>query len=375
MLGARHAWVSEILECGERARTLAYWADGRFIEPFEYALKNTPCETVVTGDIVQISEKLTQRYPQNERIARLRVESYIGIPLVSRDGEVLGHVAATDREAMGEKTRDFSTFKVFASRATAELERRRADAALARVRSKLVQSEKLASLGKLTAGVAHEVNSPVGVIQSNLDLSRSALRKIRRILDDGGTTPAAEKCLGVIEEALDSSAHAGRRISDIVESLKRFTRVDAAEYQQTDVEEGLDATLALLQAHVPAGVSVEKHYGGVPPIQSHPAELNQVFMTLLQNAVDAVGDDGCVTVTTAADDREMQIRIADDGPGIPPEQMNELFDIGFSSKGARVGMRIGLPIAHHIIKSHGGDIKVSANDDGGTVFAVVLPRS
>jgi len=375
LLEARHAWVAEILPCGKRARTLAYWAKGRFVDAFEYDLAHTPCESVLSGDIVQIPEKLFQQYPRNKTLARLRLESYFGIPLVSRDGEVLGHAAATNSEPMVEKSRDYSTFKVFASRATAELERRRSDVALAGVRSKLMQAEKLAALGKLTAGVAHEINTPIGVIRSNADLAKRALSKLREVLARDAGNVDVEKYLTAIQGATEASSGASGRIGDIVENLKRFTRVDTAAYQLTDIHEGIDSTLALLKPDLSAGVKIDKRYGEVPRIQSHPAELNQVFMTLLQNASDAIDGEGTITITTASGEEKIYIAIADNGRGIPEEQMSSLFDIGFSAKGARVGMSIGLPVAYHIIKNHDGEITVAPNEAGGTLFEITLPRA
>jgi two-component system NtrC family sensor kinase len=373
LLESRHAFIAELLPSHMRARALAYWADGRFLDPFEYDLTGSPCETVLEGYIVHVPDNLLSRYPNDKILSRLQFESYLGIPLLSRDGAVLGHVAATDDKPMLEKSRDYSTFEVFASRVTAELERRRADAELARVQAKLIQTEKLASLGQLTAGVAHEINTPTGIIRSNADLAKRLLEKLRGALNDDGLTEEAERYLAALADVTEASSTASDRISDIVSNLKRFSRVDTAEYQETDIRDGIESTLALLEPQLPEGVVIERKYGDVPKILSHSAELNQVFMTLLQNAIDAVDGEGTITITTSSDEDQVYATVADDGPGIPREMLDNLFEIGFSTKGARIGMRVGLSTAHHIIKNHDGDISVKGGEDGGTEIEIVLP--
>jgi signal transduction histidine kinase len=375
LLESRHAFISELLPSRTRARSLAYWADGRFLDPFEYDLANSPCETVLEGNIVHVPENLLAVYPKDKILARLGFESYLGIPLLSREGVVLGHVAATDDKSMPEKSRDYSTFEVFASRATAELERRRADAALAKVQAKLIQTEKLASLGQLTAGVAHEINTPAGIIRSNADLAKRLLEKLRGSLAGNGLDAEAEKYFRALVDTAEASSAAGARIAGIVSNLQKFTRVDTSEYQETDIRDGIESTLALLEPQLPESVVIERKYGDVPKIHSHPAELNQVFMTLMQNAIDAIDGKGKILVTTSSDDQHVYATVADDGPGIPREMLDDLFEIGFSQKDARIRMRVGLSTAYHIIKNHDGDIAVECGKVKGTKFTIALPIS
>ncbi len=264
LLESRHAFISELLPSRMRARSLAYWADGRYLDPFEYDLAGSPCETVLEGNIVHVPENLLALYPKDKLLAKLEFESYLGIPLLSREGVVLGHVAATDNKPMFEKSRDYSTFEVFASRATAELERRRADAALARVQSKLIQTEKLASLGQLTAGVAHEINTPTGIIQSNADLAKRLVEKLRGSLAGHALNAEAERYFAALVEATEASFAASARIAGIVSNLKKFTRVDTAQYQETDIRDGIESTLALLEPQLPDGVVIDRKYGESP---------------------------------------------------------------------------------------------------------------
>lgn len=129
-LEARFAFVAELLDGGKNARTLAFWADGQFVDNMHYAVAGTVCETVIEGEIVQINENLHTLYPADEELLGVRLESYLGIPLKGRSGEILGHVVAMDSNPMIEKTRDYSKLEIFAARATAEMERRISEQAL-----------------------------------------------------------------------------------------------------------------------------------------------------------------------------------------------------------------------------------------------------
>lgn len=376
-LEVKFAFVSELVEKGKTARTLAYWAHDSFIDNMEYSIAGTPCELVLQGRIIQISDNLYRQYPSEEMFG-VPLQSYIGIPLVGRSGEVLGHVVAMDVNPMEEKARDFSTFEVFAIRATAELERLRAEEALNSAQVWLIQSEKLAALGQLTAGVAHEINNPLGVIRSNLD----SITRITEKLGDsmGGIASSADvrnadaaKWFQIIKQNSEASSAASVRIINLVENLKRFTRVDEAAFQEMDLHGGLDSVLELLKPFLKEGTAVVKRYGDLPKIRAEAAELNQVFMTLLRNANDAIEREGKITLTTWSDDLYVYIQVADNGRGLSEDQQATLFDFGFSRKKERVGIRFGLPIASNIIKHHNGKITVNSKMGKGTEMTVQLP--
>jgi two-component system NtrC family sensor kinase len=166
---------------------------------------------------------------------------------------------------------------------------------------------------------------------------------------------------------------ASARLAQVLENLERFTRVDRASYQEIDLNEGIESVLVLLEPHLPDGLDVVRNYGELPPVRAHPAELNQVFMTLLRNASEAIDGEGTITVGTRAEGRNVYVRIADTGRGIPEDRLSTLFDLGFSTKGARVEMRIGLVTAHDIVHSHEGDIRVKSAEGEGTEFTIRLP--
>jgi signal transduction histidine kinase len=236
----------------------------------------------------------------------------------------------------------------------------------------------MAALGQLTAAVAHEINNPLGVIKSNADLGVRLVARLERSFNGHENTNQqngheTRKYMQTLQESARSSVTASNRLSSLVLNLKRFTRVDEAAYQATDLHEGIDSALALLKPDLKPGVQIVKAFGDIPRIHSHPSELNQVFMTLLKNANEAIEEEGVITITTLKDDTNVYVHVADNGRGIPKEQLATLFEVGFSAKGSRMGMRAGLSNALHIIKHHNGQIEVESEPGRGTVFKIKLP--
>ena len=378
-LEVRLVFAAELIHEGKTARGLATTLDGEVTSNLEYAVAGTPCADVAGGEIVQIRKDLRKLYP-DEGVEGLPIESYLGIPLVGRDGEVLGHVVAMDDQPMIEKSRDFSTFKLFAARATAELERRRTQENLNRTQEQLLHSEKLAAIGQLTAGVAHELNTPIGVLQSNADLTVRTvdrLKKLSEVIDQ--FPPEAEKslkrCLDALARGSTASLQASGRVAKIVKNLKAFTRLDGAVFEEYDLHEGIESSIALLEPLQGPAVSFIRDFGSLPLVPSNPMELNQAFMALLRNAAEALEDTGTVTTKTWADKQNVFIQISDTGRGIPQDQLARIFDMGFTVKSGRVGMRTGLPIANAIVVGHGGRIEVKSEMAKGSAFTIELPLS
>ncbi len=242
--------------------------------------------------------------------------------------------------------------------------------------AQLIQSEKLATLGKLAAGVAHEVNNPVGAINSAADVSDRCIEKIREELLKGETelSPSLKKTLEILRENNFTISAASERISRTVVSLSNFAQLDQATFQWTDVHMGIDATFTLLQHNLRETIRVQREFAKLPLIYCNPGEvIDQVFMTLLTNAFQAIDTDGTITVSTSVDDGAIFIAISDTGRGIPPERLKHLFDPHFSTRGGRVKVAMGLPSAYHTIQKHGGQIKVESDLGKGSVFTITLP--
>jgi two-component system, NtrC family, sensor kinase len=248
-----------------------------------------------------------------------------------------------------------------------------------------VNSAKLATLGMLVAGVAHEVNTPLGALASNHDVLKRALGKLQVILADEVVDETELDEVRRIVRALDGILKvndlAVTRVLDLVGSLRSFGRLDRADTDQVDLHEGIDNALVLLNHQLGSRVRVERDYGALPPVECFPQQLNQVFMNLLLNAIQAIEDEGVVTVVTRTASElsahggpeHVQVRVEDTGRGIPPELMETIFEPGFTTKGSRVGMGLGLLISREIVDRHGGRIEVRSEPGEGATFTVTLP--
>jgi len=376
-LQVRQAFVSEFINGTKRARTLAVYFDSGFVDNVEFLVTDTPCERVFGGQVHVIKSGLQDLYP-SEGFAGMLAESYMGVPLVGRSGEILGHVVALDDKSLSDEPHDFSGLRTFAARATAELERRRAEKELAAVQTRLAAAERMAVVGRLAAGIAHEINTPLGVVVSNTDLAVRSLEHFTRLLEASGLDNRAlddrfKETVRIVKHCAAVSQGAGRKIGDVVSSLQRFTGLDDAAFIDYDVREGLEAALALIGPSLKSGVSVVRDFGRIPRILARPAALNQVFLVLLENAIESIDSEGSITVSTALRDESVCVTVADTGRGIPSEQLATLFNIGFSVKRSRVGMRLGLASALDIVRSHGGDIRVKSHVNKGTEFSILFP--
>jgi signal transduction histidine kinase len=246
------------------------------------------------------------------------------------------------------------------------------------VKEQLLQSEKMASLGLLIAGLAHEINTPLGAIHSNNDTMSKSVLRIRELLkkNRGKDTEAAEqgisRVLDILDELCRNTAIASDRLIGISSSLREFTRRDEAVAHKFDIHEGLDRTLMIVQHKLKDRIHVEKHYGNVPKVECHPNRINQVFMNLLVNAAQAIRERGTIIITTDRKDDYARISITDDGIGIPDENIPRIFDPGFTTKGVGIGTGLGLSICYKILQEHRGKIHVH-NESRGTTFTVELP--
>ena len=219
----------------------------------------------------------------------------------------------------------------------------------------LVQSEKMASLGSLVAGIAHEINTPVGAMTSMHDTLMRATEKLKEHLvsnDKEGfeNDKRLNKLLDVIDEANRVIKSGATRVAEIVRRLRSFARLDEAEIKKVDVHEGLEDTLTLVHHEIKHKIEIVKNYGEVPPLAVYPSRLNQVFLNLLNNARQAIKDNGTITISTGVENDRVLITFSDDGVGIERENLKKIFDPGFTTKGVGVGTGLGLSICYQIIR-------------------------
>lgn len=263
---------------------------------------------------------------------------------------------------------------------------------LARVQIQLAQAEKLAAIGQLAAGVAHEINNPIGFVSSNLgtlkryldslfealaayEASESALPEATRI----GLTELKQRIdLAFLREdvgtLITESAHGLQRVSRIVQDLKDFSQLDKAELQWANLEHGLDSTLNVVANELKYKADIVKEYSGIPAVECIAAQINQVFMNLLVNAAQAIAERGRITIRTRlAGADHVCIEVADTGCGIRPEHLKRIFDPFFTTRPVGKGTGLGLSLAYGIIQKHGGSIEVSSEPGVGTTFRIMLP--
>lgn len=251
-----------------------------------------------------------------------------------------------------------------------------AERAEARSTADLVNAAKLTTLGMLVAGVAHELNTPMGALNSNHDTLQRALRKLQTILADEVVEPEeleeVRRVVAAVAEVLRVNDLAIERMRHLVTSLRSFGRPDQAELDRVDIHESLDAALTIL-AHEMRSIEVQREFGELPALECYPQQLGQVFMNLLMNAVQAMSDTGTLTIRTSVAADGVAIEIRDTGVGIQPEHLARIFEPGFTTKGARRGMGLGLLITQQIIDRHGGRLAFTSEPGTGTSVMVSLP--
>ncbi len=254
----------------------------------------------------------------------------------------------------------------------------RANRELRETHSQLVQSEKMASLGSLVAGIAHEINTPVGAIASMHDTLVRALRKVESTLNEEHpelveSSPSLQSALKLVQEANRVIESGTQRVTEIVRRLRSFARLDQAELKKADIHEGLEDTLALIHHELKHNIVVKRDYGAIPAISCYPGRLNQVFLNLLNNARQAIRGKGEIGIRTYIQDHRVHVAVSDTGAGIAPDHLRKVFDPGFTTKGVGVGTGLGLSICYQIVRDHRGEILVESEPGKGATFTVVLP--
>lgn len=279
---------------------------------------------------------------------------------------------------------------------------------LRETQSQLVQSEKLAALGNLVAGVAHEINTPLGSIRSSAQTARQALTIVTEAVSDGALSemlterPRLARALRSLEQAVADTSAASERIGHIVNSLRNFARLDEAELKRANITEGLENTLTLLQHRMQGRIQVLREYEPTPEILCYPAQLNQVFMEVLDNAIEAIdrtaqpgdggrakadgtGRDGAtngdgtgtIAVSTWQEQDWVMVQIRDDGIGIRADDLSRVFDPGYTERpgGVKVGTGLGLSTSYRIMERHRGSIELDSTVGRGTSITLRLPVS
>jgi signal transduction histidine kinase len=243
--------------------------------------------------------------------------------------------------------------------------------------AKLVESEKQASLGRLVAGVAHEFNNPIGAVHSSNSTIQTGLKRLEKLVSESEISPPdrskMDKLISVIEECRQVNNQGAERLADIVQRMKGFVQLDEAALQKVDIHEGLDDTLAMLPYDKIENVSIIREYGDLPNVTCYSARMNQVFYNILINGAEAVTDHGQIRIKTESDGEHVIVRFKDNGIGIKKEDLDKIFEPGFTTRGVGVGTGLGLTIAYQVIQDHQGEIEVESRVGEGTEVRLRIP--
>jgi two-component system, NtrC family, sensor kinase len=264
---------------------------------------------------------------------------------------------------------------------------------LQQAQAQLLQSEKMASIGQLAAGVAHEINNPVGFVNSNMSSLHGYVETLMKLIDGydqlltrAGADPETIAAVAAMKKQADlaflkddvtdlvrESMDGLKRVKDIVQSLKDFSHVGETDWQMADLHQGIDSTLTIANNGFKYKAKIDKQYGQLPPVKCLVSQLNQVFMNLIVNASHAIEESGVISIRTGVNGDWVWITVSDTGTGIAPEHLSRIFEPFFTTKPVGQGTGLGLSLSYNIVKKHGGRIEVQSELGKGTSFTVHLP--
>ncbi len=353
----------------------AFYSSDRFAAILGYAPDEKPVNVAEVNammrgvDPEQMRQLFADAHPEGREAsveARLRRKdgTYAWVAIKGR---------TVERHPDGRPLRMVGTISDISDRKVAEDELRRAH-------DRVIQSEKLASLGRMVAGLAHELNSPLGALVSSSDLTERSAAILRERMagedcnPDPEADPRLQRALAAIESGAGGVASAAGRLEELLGGLKRFTALDRADLQEADVAELIDTTVGVMWEGQWDEVTVVREFSESPRILCYPGQLNQLFMALVHNAVEAMEARGTLTLRVWSDTLErVHVAVADTGRGIPVSQREGLFEPGLRSGSERVHLGWGLVTASRIVEDHGGEIRVESEEGQGTVFTATLP--
>jgi signal transduction histidine kinase len=338
------------------------------------------------GIVVLIATDLGSPIRELERRADAMARGDLTRPFVSAagEGDEVGRLTFAFEEmrrALNDKFRSTTeinlSLEAEVTRRTAELERRNRELKdaldqLQRAQDELIRSEKMASMGRLVAGIAHEINNPVNAVVNTAGPLETTLAELA---DRAQHRTGLDEAIADVKEMIKVIQRGANRTKEIVQALHNYSRGDDDKVMEIDLPRSIDETLDLLRHHLKDGISVERDYGGVGRVRGRTS-LNQVFMNLLTNAAQALGQSGKggrIRVKAERRDGRVIIVISDDGPGIPPDVLPRIFDPFFTTKDVGEGSGLGLSIVHGIVDRHGGTISVDSEVGRGTAFTIALP--
>jgi len=339
------------------------------------------CAGIVAFTVAQFMAPIRRLEQRADAMARGELADPVA---AGGEGDEIGRLTLAleeMRRALRDKLRSTEEVNLDLERAvqmrTADLARKNRELAetldkLTRAQEQLFRSEKLASIGQLVAGIAHEINNPVNAIVNTVGPLEEAINDIDSATDAAARTEAAKD----VRDMVRVVQRGAQRTKAIVSALHNYSRTDDESVVDFDIDRSIEDSLELLRHLLKQNVTVEKHYGEVGRVRGHAGQVNQVFMNLLTNAAQALSqtEHATISITTKGDAKGVEVTIADNGPGIPPEVLPRIFDPFFTTKDVGEGTGLGLSIVYELVERHGGTIDVDTKLGQGTTFTVKLPR-
>ncbi|MFZ2266902.1 MAG: ATP-binding protein [Azonexus sp.] len=404
-------WQGQIVSMNRQFSTMWGIPEALLLDRNDAAIIDVLCAQVEETEIARTRLQAIVDCLEVEDVFRLRDgrvfecksrPQYLGESIVGRVFGFSDITARTLAEAALRESRDRledgvreRTAELQAANASLQAEKLRQQELIKKLeeaQNQLLQSEKMASMGQLAAGVAHEINNPVGFVNSNLGsleryvdnllrlldayekleclLAEDVLLELRQLKQEIDTAYLRQDISDLLAESLDGM----QRVKRIVQDLKDFSHVDRGERELADLEKGLESTLNVVWNELKYKAKVIKEYAHPPAIECLPSQLNQVFMNLLINAAHSIETSGEITLRTGSDADHVWVEVEDTGHGIPAENLTRIFEPFFTTKPVGKGTGLGLSLSYGIVKKHHGQIEVVSEVGKGTKFKVILPQ-
>jgi len=245
--------------------------------------------------------------------------------------------------------------------------------------AQLIHSEKMASLGQLVAGISHELNNPISFIYANMKVLTEYINELDQMLDslsakiEKSMVEKFEELISEFRSIITDSSNGSHTVKELVQNLRSFSRIDQAEWKDASLVLGLESSLKILKHQIPERIKIKTDFTDNPTLYCNPGQLNQVFVNLISNAIQAIDGDGEITISTAQKDKELHVMIKDTGKGIPAEIESKIFDPFFTTKDVDKGTGLGLSISYSILKKHKARIDIDSKPGKGTLFTLRFP--
>ncbi|MCJ8319561.1 MAG: ATP-binding protein [Colwellia sp.] len=415
--GADYTLIARLNQERYSSKTISLVAKGLLAENFEYTLKNTPCAEVNSGSVCIYPKNICQLYPDDQLLIDMKIEGYIGIPLHDSHGKVIGLVVALHEEKIENSDFVVTLFELFSGRISAEIERtdrehelielantheskvaeRTKDLSqtlehLKSAQQKLVQSEKMAALGKLTASIAHEINNPTNFTYAAVYMMLDEITKIKYFLKqlaggdnaDNEVLNSFDKQFGNLVELVQTANEGTIRIKNIVESLRTFSHLGRLKKEPAKVSQLIGSTINLIRTEY-RDITIITDFEYDPILSCYPSKLNQVFMNLIINACQAINlrveqlpiadknFKGKITVKSQNEQNELLITITDNGCGMDETTQEKIFEPFYTTKDASNGTGLGMSVSFEVMQTHKGSIKISSQLNHGSTIILRLP--